>query len=193
MEKIIKKYTEAKNRTSDINEHLETLFEYGKQCKHITEMGVRNVVSTWAFLASNPSKMISYDICHNNRIDELLNIVTAENINFSFIKEDVLKVDIEPTDLLFIDTLHAYNQLIQELNKHSKKVKKYIILHDTTKFETVDESIYNHASDLVKKNADQKGLKAAINNFLNYSEDGLQWGIEKIYTNNNGLTILKRK
>ena len=47
---------------SDINEHIPTLIKYGQECNHITEMGVRGIISTWAFLGSAPKKMISYDI-----------------------------------------------------------------------------------------------------------------------------------
>jgi hypothetical protein len=32
---------------SDINEHIPTILKYGQECEHITEMGVRWVVSTW--------------------------------------------------------------------------------------------------------------------------------------------------
>ena len=47
---------------SDINEHIPTLISYGQECNHITEMGVRGIISTWAFLGSAPKKMMSYDI-----------------------------------------------------------------------------------------------------------------------------------
>ena len=47
---------------SDINEHLETIKKYASECKHITEMGVRSVVSTWAFLESKPKRLVSIDI-----------------------------------------------------------------------------------------------------------------------------------
>ena len=35
----------------DINEHLPILKRFSEECSHITEMGVRYMVSTWAFLA----------------------------------------------------------------------------------------------------------------------------------------------
>ena len=41
-----------------------------------------------------------------------------ELANYSFEEKDVLQLDIEPTELLFIDTLHTYNQLIKELEKN---------------------------------------------------------------------------
>ena len=193
MKLIEDKFNELKNNPSDINEHLETIKEYSSQCKHITEMGVRWVVSTWAFLMGKPDKMISYDIVTNTQINEVINACNEYGLNFKFIEADVLKIQIEKTELLFIDTLHTYNQLIQELTLHSKNSSKYIILHDTTSFGIKDESIYNHASDIIKSTAETKhGLKNAITDFL-ITEDGKNWEIHKEYTNNNGLTILKRK
>ncbi len=47
--KIIDIYNNLCNEKSDINEHLPTLKRYAEKCDHITEMGVRSVVSTWAF------------------------------------------------------------------------------------------------------------------------------------------------
>ena len=192
MEKIQEQYLNQIKITSDINEHIETLYNIAKECDHITEMGVRWVSSTWAFLYSNPKKLISYDIVKNNNINEVINLSNYYNINFIFYEQDVLKIEIEPTELLFIDTLHTYNQLIKELDLHSKNVSKYIILHDTTTFGFVDEKVYNHASDIVKNEPKEKqGLMLAVNEFLE-TELGNNWVIYKKFDNNNGLTILKR-
>lgn len=192
MEKIEKNYNINCLETSDINEHLPTLLEYGKKCNHITEMGVRWVSSTWALLMAKPKKMISYDIVWNENIDKVIELSKEYELDYDFVKVDVLKIDIETTDLLFIDTLHTYNQLSQELFKHSDKVSKYIILHDTETFGFNDEQLYEHASDIVKSiKTDKQGLWLAITEFLN-SDKGKEWEVEKKYTNNNGLTILKK-
>ena len=61
MEEIFKKYEEKTHLPSDINEHLPTLKFYGEDCETIMEMGVRSIVSTWAFLASKPKKLYSLD------------------------------------------------------------------------------------------------------------------------------------
>ena len=55
-------YYQKCNSPSDINEHLPTLKRYADECEHITEMGVRWVVSTYAFLMSKPKKLVSIDI-----------------------------------------------------------------------------------------------------------------------------------
>lgn len=193
MEQIQKIYESHKSKASDINEHLETIFQISKECSHITEMGVRWVSSSWPMLLSKPKKMISYDIVYNPNINEVINQAKLNNIDYSFVQADVLEIDIEPTELLFIDTLHTYNQLINELNKHAIKASKYVILHDTEHFGRIDEKIYNHASGKVKIQPKTKeGLMTAIEDFIN-SENGKLWEIFEIFTNNNGLTILKNK
>jgi hypothetical protein len=148
--KIEKRYLELIDIPSDINEHLPILKEYSEKCNHITEMGVRVPTSTWAFLASKPNKMVSYDIVNAPGIDEVKSIANEYQLDYQFIIDDVLQIDMEQTDLLFIDTLHTYNQLNAELMLHSKKVNKYIILHDTVTYGFIDEQIYDHASYYAK-------------------------------------------
>jgi hypothetical protein len=193
MDKIFIKYEENCKLVSDINEHLPTLLRYAKECKHITEMGVRFVSSTWPLLLSKPDKLISYDIVKKDNIDEVISLSDEYNVNYIFIESDVLKTEIEQTELLFIDTLHTYNQLSQELNLHSKNVSKYIILHDTESFGLMDEGIYPHASELIKTlTTEKQGLLIAVTDFL-LSDEGKKWVIHEKYNNNNGLMILKKK
>jgi hypothetical protein len=193
MEKILEKYNQHKNTHSDINQHLETLYNLGKECSHITEMGVRWVSSTWPLVYSNPKKMISYDILKNPNITEVINLCNEYSINYSFEEKDVLQLEIEPTELLFIDTLHTYNQLIKELEIHSNKVSKYIVLHDTEHFGRKDEVIYEHASNVIKETSSTKeGLMTAVEDFL-LTKLGQSWELFRVYKNNNGLTVLKNK
>ena len=177
---------------SDINEHIPTLIDYASECEHITEMGVRAITSTWAFLGAAPKKLISYDIENPSKwganIDHVYGVAKQYSLDYEFRKEDVLKIDIEETDLLFLDTWHAYCQLKAELDRHNSKAKKYIIMHDTTSYEFRDEP-------LTSENAWEgepptgKGLWAAVTEFL---DENNEWELHKRYTNNNGLTILKR-
>jgi hypothetical protein len=193
MKKIELIYENHCKTPSDINEHLPTLLKYAKDCNHITEMGVRWVSSTWPFLLAKPKKMISYDILKHPQINQVLEITKEYGIDYGFFEEDVLKLEIEETELLFIDTLHTYNQLLCELDLHSEKCTKYIILHDTTFFGDVDEVIYEHASSEIKtKSKTKQGLWNAVVDFLE-TKKGKMWEIGERFTNNNGLTILKRK
>lgn len=184
---IEQKYNQKCKTVSDINQHLPTLKKYGEECESITEMGVYTINSTWAFLASKPKTILSIDIKHPSEygasIDEVYKLAKEENISFTFSKEDTLKANIKPIDLLFIDTWHVYQQLKKELLLHGNKAKKYIIMHDTQTYGLKDSSWGN--SD--KTNG--QGLQKAIDEFL---QDNPHWKIHEVFTNNNGLTILKR-
>lgn len=173
-------------RPSDINEHLPTLKRYAEECEHVTEMGVRDIVSTWALLVGHPTKLVCYDVYlpTNNRLNKLAEAAKELNVEFEFHQQDVLTIEIEQTDLLFIDTLHRGTQLKQELARHNRKVNKYIIMHDTTTFSSLGESD-RHIPEI--KN---DGLKWALDEFLMEDE---QWEIHEVYGNCNGLTVLKRK
>ena len=180
------------NTPSDINEHIPTLIKYSSECCHITEMGVRDINSTWAFLGTAPKNLISYDLHdpshYGKNIQNVYEAATEYGLNFKFIQADVLKIKIDPTDLLFLDTWHTYNQLKSELYLHSDKVTKYIIMHDTTTYEYKDEPITSEHSE--NANYTGKGLWPAIEEFLENNKT--KWKLVERFTNNNGLTILKR-
>lgn len=174
------KYNSLVNTPSDINEHLPTLMEYASHCNHVTELGVRSVVSTYALMMGKPNVLKSYDMnpveIHGVDINEVYNLAKDSNVDFEFILADVLKTTIEETDFLFIDTYHSYDQLRRELQLHANKSRMYMGFHDTTTFAEIGEG-------------GEKGLWFAIQEFLDENKD---WTIEKRYENNNGLTILKR-
>lgn len=178
---IYKNYLFRSTFTSDINEHLPTLLKYALNCKTIAEYGVREVVSTYAFAMARPDKLICVDIIKHPNVDTFLQQCKDENINAEFYQADTLKFQLEqPVDLLFIDTLHTYAQLAAELELHHRNVNKFIILHDTVSYGTVNE--FNTPGA-------KQGLLAATRDFLNaYSG----WKEIETYRNNNGLTILGR-
>ena len=183
-------YQKYCNRSSDINEHLPTLSRYASECEHVTEMGVREVVSTWAFLDGKPKRLISYDIYTAAGIALAEQGAVEAGVDFTFIEKNVLDVTIEETDLLFIDTWHKYGQLIQELDLHAGSVRKYIILHDTTKYATEDEGHWHGKyQDERTEGMSKRGLWTAVEEFLQANPE---WSIKERYTNNNGLTVLQR-
>jgi len=191
---------------SDINEHFPALIKYGSECDTITEMGVRWITSTWAFLGCAPKYLVSYDMRDPstwgegsehisdwavsrgyNNIQDVYDVAEEYNLNFKFIQANVLDVEIEETDLLFLDTWHSYKQLKAELKLHASKVKKYLVFHDTTTYGYIDETNYEELGDEWK--AEGIGIWKAIEEFL---QDNPQWVLEQRYENNNGLTVLKK-
>lgn len=164
-------YRNACITPSDINQHLVTLFGFGKEVNHITEMGVRTGVSTraWLNLAVNYDKtLIAYDLYLDNNVADLFAKAKKLKKNVTYNIANTLNVEIEPTDLLFIDTQHTYHQLISELKLHGNKASKYIIMHDTVTF---------------------PDLNIAIEEFL---QDNKHWILKIKFQHNNGLTILER-
>lgn len=179
----------------DIHEHMPTLRNLANQCRHVTEFGTRYGISTVALICGQPDKVVSYDI--NSGFfepykSEVEALAQTAGVNFQFVEGDVLGVDIEETDLLFIDTYHTYNQLTKELNKHNSKVKKYIVLHDTVTYGTRDEKPYQYgvvSEQLTGLQRSREGLWMALEDFLEANTD---WKVKEHYENNNGLTILER-
>ena len=175
------RYNHKSETKSDINEHLPTLKRYADECDHIIEMGVRDAVSTYAFIMGKPKRLISYDIVplenYGINVGELKEVALLNGVDFEFRLENTLKIQIEETDLLFLDTDHTYKQVKSELDLHGNKSKKYIIFHDTTTFE------------FRGMNGDTIGIWPAIEEFI---LENPHWVIHKRFTNNNGLTILMR-
>lgn len=170
-------YDNACKVASNINEHLPTLKQYADRVGHVTEFGVSNGCSTRAFLNSNVT-LRSYDIAHDPTVRELFDVAIGQNKDVQYIISDVTKVDIEPTDLLFIDSWHSYDQLKTELKLHSSKARKYLMFHDTQTFGTKDEG-----------GQTQIGLLPAIIEFV---IEHPEWRFALHKTNNNGLTVLER-
>lgn len=168
-------YTQAVNVQSDINEHVPTLSMLAAQCHRVTEFGVRHGVSTVGLLHGIPEtgRVISYDINRSTTIDRL-NIARANCFEFHI--GDSLLVDIEPTDMLFIDTKHTADQLYAELIRHAPKVGRWIVMHDTT--------IYGNTGE-----DGGPGLLPAMQRFMT---EFPEWTVYRHDENNNGLTVISR-
>lgn len=179
-------YKELCSEPSDINEHLEVLAKYASECSHITEFWVRTWLSTIALLYGMKTwaRLKSYDIKWTPEILIIDKIAKQAWKKRNFNETDVLKEEIEFTDLLFIDTWHVYDQLIQELTIHAPRVNKYIIMHDTVsygdKWETYWYPVREWGYDWLNK---------AIMEFLLANDE---WKVKERFTNNNWLTILEK-
>jgi hypothetical protein len=186
----------------DIQEHLPTLYALAKECEEIGEMGVRSVVSTWAFLkgllenGSEKKVLHCVDIEPIPQVDVLIHNTRMAGISMHAYKEDSAKVTLPPVDMLFIDTFHVYAHLKRELEHHHANVRKYIVMHDTevdAYFGEVIRCGFN-VYDMWKKTGYPveemtKGLAQAVQEFLVAHPE---WTLHAHYRNNNGLTVLKR-
>ena len=214
MSELDMRYDVAKDTPSDINEHIETLYNYATECTHIAELGVRGKVSTWAFLRGlrdskfKESAQLHYygfdivpiddsDIqqnCFEN------NITCTPHFGVSDLEADISG---EMYDMVFIDTFHCFPQCYEELKRFAPMTNKYIILHDVA--ETTDgitsECVRlgyepQHYDSLVKQwnnkytiDDFKTGLMTAVGKFITRNPE---WQILENYHNNNGLLVLKR-
>ncbi len=129
----------------DLEQHLPKLRELASKCEHVTEISKRRE-STVAFVAAGVTTINSFnqepDLLHRT-----LHEVVARNtrdrsgklgpgthmIKTAFFS-DSLQLQIEPTDLLYIDSIHHAERLRAELNKYAALVRRFIILRGTGAF-----------------------------------------------------------
>ena len=170
----------AARKRSDINEHLPMLSFLAEQCDHVTEFGVRAGVSTLAFLhglrGKHDARLRSYDI--NDDYGVRQSYAPLTKTDWVFVTASTLTIPkIEPTDLLFIDTLHSYTQVSQELALHGDQAKRWIAFHDTETFGTVGDD-------------GDEGINKAIGQFVGSRPE---W--REVYHShkNNGLTVIERE
>lgn len=180
------RYKLACTTPSDIHEHLPVIREYASRCEHVTEFGMRGAVSTVALLAAMPQTLISWDInpfsVISQHVADLIMLTHNRRTSFQPRVGNTLSISvIEPTELLFIDTLHTAKQLFAELMRHADPVRntvqRYLILHDT------------HTFGWKGEDGSENGLRHAI--FLFQKNAHPLWKVVEDRENNNGLVVLE--
>ena len=164
---------------SDINEHLPMLYFLAQQCDHVTEFGVRTGASTLAFLHALQGRratLRSYDINDQFGVHKTMAPHTTADWTFSICSTLAIS-PIEPTDLLFVDTLHRYDQVRQELALHGDAVRRWIVFHDTETFGVTGDD-------------GGEGINRAIDEWL---ASRPEYRIVYRTHRNNGLTVIERE
>lgn len=141
-------------------------------CDSYTELGVNQGATLAAATLMKPSVVRAYDIslAPYNKAKHLFEAYAAKHsIDYAVVESDTLSCVIDPVDVLYIDTLHQYKHLQQELALHGDKAQKFIIFHDT---------------------AAQPGLKKAVEEFV---ASNSCWDIVTECTVNVGFMTIARK
>jgi hypothetical protein len=175
---LAQEYQTACAAPTDIHEHLPMLKNIADRCTTVTEFGVRSGLSTRALLASWATSVRCYDLELNEPVIALVNQCRSLGRDVTYQQANTLNLVIEPTDLLFIDTLHTHDQLMQELRRHSNRVNRYIALHDTHTFGLQDEPGYSGP-----------GLLPAL---MQWMAEQRSWIINYHSWRNNGFTVIER-
>lgn len=177
MNALLRRVHELMGQGHDISEHLGLLrgLAMDNDVSKIVEIGFRDGVSATA-LASSGKSLTCYDIEPCVKGVAKLRAIAP---NFWFVRDDSLKVTIPKCELLHIDSLHTYTHLLAELRAHADRSSKWIALHDTATFANKG------------KDGSTPGLLDAVALFL--KENLATWTIHLHLSNNNGLTLLRRK
>lgn len=163
------KYQQLLKIPSDVNEHFPLIRQCVSPGDIVLELGTRNIVSTYALMANKPAMLVSCDVVMppEEKLVEAGEIADANGIKYRFIQGESQYADIKPyVDVLFIDTLHLYSQVVKELWRHAERTKKCIIFHDSGIHE----------------------VAACIQDFL----FNLNWKLKAQLPNGTGIAVLER-
>ena len=181
---VFESFTQLKSKPSDINEHLQTLFDLAFQFDHVTEFGTRHGVSTTALLAAQPKTLVSYDTqktCSCKGLEQLrgkTDLQLKQGPEF----DTASMPPIEKTDMLLVDSKHTAEHVYAELSRHSPSVAHVIALHDTeAPWGSQDEG-----------GGSGGGVRAGISRWL-ASPSGSDWFLEAEFKNNHGLHVYRRR
>jgi tetratricopeptide (TPR) repeat protein len=169
------RYHQACSTPSDLNEHLPTLSRLARECRHVTLLGVGSLRAPLALLQAQSERLLCIGWNGASGLEELAGLAGRTAVVTQQTRS--LEVELEETDLLVLDMLHEYAPLQKALHLHAGKVKRFLVIHDTTAFGEQGET------------PGRQGLWPAIEEFLAQET----FRLAQRYDNNNGLTVLERK
>ncbi len=177
LEQIYKWTSEAKR---DLDQHLKVIREVAAKCDHVTEFTKRRE-STVALLAAVPKRVISYHMEDDPLLLMLQDAIKGRSSELGEMSWTLHQSphlpqvpEIEETDLLFVDTYHNGARARLELQEAAKKVRKFIVYHDT--------QVHGEKGDDGKD-----GIFAAMQEHL---AEHPEWFVYAHYQHQYGLTIL---
>lgn len=174
-----------------ITPHLPRLRELATGLSVAVEFGVKNGASSSALLLG-ARQVMSFDIKETpsaRRLQELAGDRWAYRL------ADSRTADVPAADILFIDSLHTYQQCDAELRAHAWKIQRYLVFHDVGTFGEVgaDGESGNHSWQYQRGTScpsDYLGIRPAIDALM--IRDPL-WRIVARYTDSHGLLVLERR
>jgi hypothetical protein len=194
-------YEKAKGMKRAISPHMDYLRSLSMHAETCVEFGARGGGSTVAL--SYAKKLYSYDI-QRRASDEMtwkrLQIIRGDA--WKFIVASSLDVTIPDCDVLLHDSLHSYEHVKAELERHHGSVRGRIVLHDTEEFGRYGEEPYREGQITSRKMRKRQlgeieageregppGMKQALDEFL---AGHPQWRVERHVEFSCGLTTLAR-
>jgi len=168
------RFEEIKRNGSDINEHVETIFNFTKGCNVAVSLGIGKGDAAFSLLLGCQHH-ISIDPDPSRDTLNFLNEYFGSKSS-SIFQSTNEPIELENFDVLFVDSVHTADCVEKELKTHANKVNKFIIFHDTHIFGDVGED-------------GGEGIKKPIYEFLSQNQE---WKIVYNENHNNGLMVLAK-
>jgi len=173
--------------------HLDYLKGLAQSVEDVVELGVNRGASS-AALAYCKGKLISYDIDFTKYARKLKRCLGRK---WEMRERNTLHVrpdEAPPCDLLFMDSLHTYEQLVGELKIFAPQARKYIVFHDTITFATdgANGETGNPTPQKSRILFDPKthGIRLAIDEFMIANPE---WKLVRHAPYGHGLLTLEKK
>jgi hypothetical protein len=188
-------YSNEKNDPSLLEELIS------QECYKITEInkqpyGFSEVILPSLYEKNESSKYLSISVNdpENNYLENLYSDAKKHKIDFSFWKINESYVEIEPTDLLILNSLETYHNVNFALNTFSKNVRKYIYIPHMYKNGLQFERESDYTGDYLEypnpnpKRSNRKGVWLAITDFL---DSHPEWTIINNSNTNDALVLFR--
>lgn len=165
-------YTAVGVKPSDFHEHVKTLKELADGCDHVAELSTWGKPALIALCASTAKRVTSYAPRPKAEWKVLDTLCESGRFRGAM----ALPVQVEPCDLLFIDTDHTAATVYAQLSANAAVVSRYIVVHTT--------AIYGETGD-----DGGPGVLPAVRRFLT---ERPEWTTVRHDPNNFGLLVLSR-
>lgn len=157
------------------------LFKYASRVRHVSIIGCGSGLSLLTAIAAQPETIRVYNNSSQD-VNQFQDICKQSGIDFEFHVADMSELKIQPTDLLYIDTVHEGHVKGSELRLHAPSVNRYILVPQT----------YTNAHDpqsgiTLPNNIQPCGIIHGINTFI---VEFPKWHILEHQYYEPGLTVL---
>lgn len=156
------------------------------------EFGVKRGASSSALLLG-ARRVVSFDVVATPEAREL---EAAAGGRWDYRIEDSRAADVPEAGMIFVDSLHDYEQCHAELFNHGNKAQRYIACHDTFTFWEVGANgetgrkKWDYVAGRGSVPLDCLGVGQAILEFLAANP---HWRVAASYPDSHGLLVLARQ
>jgi hypothetical protein len=191
MQEIESLYRQHCSAGTAISPHLPRLRELAEGLDTVVEFGVKRGASTTALLLG-AKRVVSFDVVETPQA-RALQAVAGDRWDYRL--EDSRNASIPECQMMFIDSLHTFDQVDAEC-QHADKASQYIVFHDVSTFgevgamgETGRQS-WNYVAGRGSVPMEHRGIRPAIDDLMIRDPS---WRIIERRVESHGLLVLERQ